>query len=167
MDVTRFKRGTDNRKKIAWPGSDTPVCVRVLAEGDYLQAEAHCDHLYRDRGVSLGNIEERNAVKDTYCLYLALVDDDGARVFPDFETFTNYLTPEIRTILIQEHNDWQSACSPAVDALSEKELDSMLDAIKKNPQTVRSISDMRLLRELIIIMASRRQKLPTASSSTS
>lgn len=166
MDISKLKKGIDNRKKITWPGSDLAIYLRVLCEGDYLKAEERCDALYKERGVNLGNIEERSAAKDTYCLYLAIVDEDGKRVFPDFETFTTYLTPEIRTELVQTQNDWQSECSPHIEKLSEKEMDDLLESIKKNHGTVRNISDMRLLRELIITMVSRQKKLPTASSST-
>lgn len=163
MNIARLRKGSENRKRILWPGTEEQVYIRVLAEGDYLRAEQHCDSAYRERGINLGNVEERSALKDDYCIYLAIVDEDGKRLFPDFDTFVQYLTPEIRNILISEQNNLQSEYAPRMAEMSDDEFDSLLTEIKKNTETVRNISDMHVLRRLIITMVSRQSKLPTAS----
>lgn len=164
MDITRLKRGTDNRKITTWPGCTEKIYIRVLSEADYIESEEHVDNSYsKERGVNLGNIDERSALKDTYCLYLAVVDEFGSRIFPDFPAFAGHCTPEVRAILIEAQNEWQAECAPVIDEMPEKEVDELLSSIKKNIETVRSITDSRLLRKLITTMVSREQGLPTAS----
>jgi len=164
MDITRLKRGADNRKITPWPGDTEKVYIRVLSEADYIEAEEHVDNSYgKERGVNLGNVDERAALKDTYCLYLAIVDEFGKRIFPDFSAFTGRCTPEVRAILIENQNEWQAECAPVLDEMSDDQTNELLNSIKKNIETVRSITDSRLLRRLITTMVSREQRLPTAS----
>ena len=164
MDITKLMRGSDSRRSIDWPGSDKKICIRVLSEHDYIEAEEYCDSIYaKDRPVNLGNVDERNALRDTYCMYLAIVDDKGIKIFPDFTTFTDYCTPEVRAVLIAAQNEWQAECAPAIDRMTDDQMDDLLNSIKKNIETVRSITDSRLLRRLIISMVSRQQKLPMVS----
>jgi hypothetical protein len=160
MDITKIKNGITNCKLTTWPGSDQDIYLRILSEMDSLRAEQYCDGAYRERSLSLGNIDERNALKDSYCLYLAIVDGDGRRVFDDFDVFCSCISSEIRKSLIDQQNSFQAECSPKIAEMSDKEVDALIEDIKKNSQIVLNISDMYVLRRLIITLAGRLQRLP-------
>lgn len=149
IDLAKILAGTEHRIKTVFPFSDESIYLRILNEWDLQQASNHVDKIYKDLKVGFENYDERTAQKTMYELYLAIVDDNGEKLFPDFETFCKACTPEIARRLIEEQNTFQSEVSPDLSNYTKEQLDGTIEELKKKSDRILTISDSRILKKLL------------------
>lgn len=165
MDINALKESANRKSKEKWPGTVQEFMIKTLNELDFIEAEKYCDEQYPEdkRPVTYGNVDERKALKDIYCVFLAIVNAKGERIFNSFEEFCECVVPDTRTELIVMQDSWQESCSPNINKMSSTELNNLIDDIKKNVNIVETISSLSLLKNLITTMANRLKTLPMAN----
>ncbi len=167
--LEKLKRGTDNKKTIPFPGTSENIVLRVLSDGARQDARFATEHRFK-----ANNIDVNMMTADTYeaenslqLLYRALSDMDGnplARTVDDFRTLINL---EEKNILIVAYLEYEAECSPSPQTMTAKELEALLEEIKKKPQTIGSLSSMPIARQLISYLANRPATSLTDSGSIS
>ena len=164
----KLRAGTENRKIIEWPGCPGAIVgLRVLNDNDYHVAGLAADNIYKAAGVKIAieNAEAYEAEIATQLLYRALSNsEDGSSVAPDITQFRTLLTKGVREKLIDEMQSWQAECSPSPGNMDEGAFDVLFARVKKNAsETVQSVSDIAVLKKLIITLASQLSSSQTDS----
>lgn len=158
MDLLqKIKSGSQVTKEIPWPGDDAIIKMRILNDNDYLQATLAADKLLPK--VSVANVNRYNAELETQLLHKSITDPETGRNLGNISEFRQLLTPEIKSVLIDELDALHTEHSPDPNTLSEEEFDKLFLEIKKNAtKTVGSVSNIHTLRKLVTILASKQKK---------
>ena len=150
--LEKLKAGSGLKKDIDWPGSEEKIQIRLLNDGDYMAATLAADELFKN--ISIANIEKYNSEIETQLLYRCCLDPVTGKSIGSITDFRMTMTPEIKAVLVQEMNAFHDENSPDVTKMSQVEFDKLYDSVKKNAETtVTSVSNIHLLKKLIIILA--------------
>ena len=153
--LNRLKSGIKNYREMVWPGTDIAIRLRVLSESDYQAAYMAADKYYRDNKVdlNLANVDERAHYVACRVLHTAVCDSDGKPLIKEFADFHAVLTADVRDVLIEELNAHQELNSPRINGMSDEEMSTLLESVKKNPEIALSISSISSLRKLVHTLA--------------
>jgi len=160
--LERIKAGRSNTAIVRFGASiadalndDELVTIRLLTTQDVLESTLAADKIFADSGVavSLQNIKTYEAEKETQHLYRACTDSEGKPLAPNITKFRQLLTVEDKEYLIDEYNKLAEAANPAIDKMSDADFDALVEAVKKNPSTVSSVSSTNTLRRLVLSLA--------------
>lgn len=167
--LERLKRGSENKKTIKFPGTETYVQIRVLSEGERQAAHFATEQHFKRQGieVSIATVDAYEAEKTIQLLFRALSDEEGNPLARTPARFAELLTIDEKNALVEEYMAHERDCSPNPETLSDGEIDEILEELKKNQTIPGSVSSMTIARQLIISLASRLQTLQQASGSTS
>lgn len=160
-----FKAGTDNHKLVKWPGTEHPVAIKILSQKDLQDAAFSTERMFKSEKIDVGILtaEEYEVEKSIQILFRCLRDPKNLEepVAPNIAEFRKALTREERRLLTDEYLGFESECSPAIDGLSKEDFDKLLQDLKKNPQQIlSSITDIGMLKKLLLFMANPPVKLP-------
>lgn len=174
--IEKLKAGKRNIRQIPWPGTDTNIGLTVLTESELQEAVFETERLFKKSGIevsatTLGAYEKELS---TQTLFRAIVDPDQprpdgtwARLFTSIVDLKALFTaPAIKDNLIAEYNALEEECNPSPSVLSETELMTLFETVKKSPDSGTSLSSSSQ-RQLIAFMASRLSNSPKDSGSTS
>ncbi len=166
--LEKLKAGKKNVKPVPWPGTDETVGLAVLTEAEIQQALFETEKKFKAAGIefSVATADAYQSEQNTQLLALALLYEQGGRLFKNADELRPLLQPSVKDVLIDEFNAWQQECSPALARMSDAEFDKVFEEVKKNPSTLNSLS-LRTLRELITYLATRPVISPKANGSTS
>ena len=173
--IEKLKAGQRNVRIVTFPGTDEMVGIRVLSEGDIQEAAFWTERRFKENKIeySAATVGVYLAENNTQVLFRALVnparkeaDGSHALMFASDDELRWHLTPDAKAILVDEYNAHQEECSPSVAALSQEELDALVEGVKKN-RTIGTDLSSNALRQLISFMAGQLATLPKASGSTS
>jgi tRNA(Met) C34 N-acetyltransferase TmcA len=167
--LERLKAGTDNRKTIPFPGTDTKVVIRPLSEAERQAAHFATEQHFRNKGidVTMSTVEAYEAEKTIQLLYKAVSDEEGNSLAATVRRFAELLTINEKNALVDEYMAHEMDSSPNPETLSEEEVDEILEDLKKNQTIPGSVSSMSTARQLITSLANRLRTLQQASGSTS
>lgn len=167
--LEKLKAGTDNKKTIAFPGTDTKVVIRPLSEAERQAAHFATELYFRNKGidVTMSTVEAYEAEKTIQLLYRAVSDEEGNPLAVTVRRFAELLTINEKNTLVDEYMAHERDSSPNPETLSEEEIDEILKDLKKNQTIPGSVSSMSTARQLIISLANRLRILQQASGSTS
>jgi len=132
------------------------INIRLLTNQDVLEATLAADRIFSDAGipVSFQNIKVYEAEKDVQHLYRACTDGEGKPLAANVTEFRKLLTVVDKGILIDYYNKLDEENNPSIDTISDAEFDTLVEAVKKNPNTVSNVSSMNMLRRLAHSLAS-------------
>jgi hypothetical protein len=153
IDYKSLMKGNENRKAIKFPFSDETVYFRLLTEYDEVEASRATDKEYINRGeINFQNAVERSSFKVAYELHLALITDEGDKIYPDVETFLKYTNKEVIRRLYEEYNTFEKSVYPSVTDISDEQMSEILAEVKKNSKIVLTFTDSNFLKKLILFM---------------
>ncbi|MGD0342876.1 MAG: hypothetical protein ABSA76_14330 [Bacteroidales bacterium] len=160
-----IKKGTDNNKLIKWPGTDTPVILKILSEQERLDASLATERLFKSEKVeaNLMTADQYESEKTIQMLYRALrcPDNLDTPLCPNISQFRKALSREDMKMLITEYLGYESLCSPSPENLSSEDFDRLLQDLKKNATaTTTNITSLCTARKLLLILAAPPQVLP-------
>jgi hypothetical protein len=167
--LARLKKGTDNKKTIAFPGTHEEVVVSVLSEGARQDAQFATEQHFKrkDIDVSMSTVDAYEAEKTLQMLYRALSDQEGNPLARTVDEFRNRITVDEKDRLVEEYLAFEKECSPDPETMSEAELEALIEEIKKKPEMIGSFSNIGTARQLISCLVNRLPSLPPDSGSTS
>jgi hypothetical protein len=171
--LERLKAGRANFTtcKLSGDGFDAPentITIRLLTSQDVLEATLAADRVFSEAEVpvSLQNIKDYEAEKDTQRLYRACADGDGKPLAANISEFRRLLTVAAKEKLIDRYNELEAECNPSLDTMTDAELDTLVEAVKKNPALLSKVSSIGTLRRLSRCLASLLAPSPTGSGHT-
>lgn len=167
--LERLKRGTENKKTIKFPGTETNIQIRVLSEAERQAAHFAAEQHFKRQGidVSMATVEAYEAEKTIQMLYRALSDEEGKALAHTPMRFAELLTIDEKSALVDEYMAHEKDCSPNPETLSEEEIDEIFESLKKNQTIPGNVSNIAIARQVIISLANRLRTLQQASGSTS
>lgn len=157
MIISKMVDGVANRKSTVIPFSGETVFLRPLSEYDTYKSIDYVNERYKGWTVGRHNVHERNSLRCTHDLWLALIDEHGKQVFASFDDLLKTLTAEQVNILYSELLTLQSEVNPSVDDMSESDMKIYIDEIKKKPAMVLNITDIRLLKKCLFFMVNQQK----------
>lgn len=167
--LEKLKAGTDNKKSIRFPGTETSIVIRPLSEAERQAAHFATEQHFKRQGidVTMSTVEAYEAEKTIQLLYRAVSDEEGNPLAGTVRRFAELLTINEKSALVDEYMTHEKDSSPNPETLSEEEIDEILESLKKNQAIPGSVSSMSIARQLIISLANRLTTLQQASGSTS
>jgi len=163
--LEKIKAGTQNYVECAWPKTDVRVRIRVLNNQDILDASMAADNIFRAAGVdvSMQNIKVYEAEKNVQHLYRACTDLDGKPLAPSISQFRQQLTVSDKEWLIEQYNELDRECNGSVDTMPDDVFDTLVESVKKNPDTLSNVSSISTLRRLARFLAAALSSSQTGS----
>jgi hypothetical protein len=166
--LEKLKAGTNNKKTIKFPGTEEPIVIRILSEGDrqdaWFAAERHFS--LNKIEISMSTVEAHEAEKALQMIYRAITDAEGNPLTKTADQFRKLLSMDEKNALADEYLAFEKECSPVQNHLSEEELRGLRDDLKKNPKTLESFSDISIARQLISYLVNQPETSPKGSGST-
>ena len=133
------------------------VHLKLLTEQDYMQAGLDVLAYFEQRriGFSTASAELFEAEKATQLLLLALVDAAGNPLPISADQLRKTLSRNEKFYLVEQYLELEKRYSPSERTLSEDEFSTLLDTVKKTPQTS-NLNDLSFdtLKKLITTLAS-------------
>lgn len=159
--VDRVYAGKRNYRLIKWPGSPERMKMRILGRGEILEAQKAAHEHFKLLEMSpdeLHNVEpfeDEKTVQVLYrCLSSAEGEDEGKPVADGIDAFRMSLNRLDQNALVHEYELLEDECAPNVDRMSEKQLESFIDTLKKKPEeTLSSVRDIAFARRLLRSLA--------------
>lgn len=166
--LEKLKAGKNNVKVITWPGTDEKVGLIVLTEAEKQRAAFETEKKFKSSGVeyNYGTAETYQSEQNTQMLVLSLVDPDKRTpLFKSADDLRPLLVTGVKSILIEQVNDWQQECSPSIEEMTEQKYQELFETVKKNPSILNG-TNLNTLRQLITFLASQPASSPMDSGST-
>jgi hypothetical protein len=169
--LAQIKAGKRNIKIIDYPGVEgQQVALRVLSNQEIQDAVFSAEQLFKEQGfdVSRTNQDAYDDERSTQILARALreAENPNKPFAASAKELRGLLEKEEKELLLQEYTDFEQACSPRINKMSEKEFEELWQSLKKSPQ-LSSVLNSSTLSGLITYLASRPANLPTDSGSIS
>ncbi len=167
--LERLKAGTNNKKTITFPGTEEPIVIHVLSEGERQDAVFSADRHFNGQKieVSMSTVETFEAEKTLQMIYRAATDADGKPLARTVDEFRKLITLDEKNVLVDEYLSMEKECSPSDETMSNEELARLVDDLKKNPATPGSVSSISIARQLITYLVNLLQSLPKDNGSIS
>ena len=159
--VDRIYSGKRNFRIILWPGSSQRAKMRILGRGEILESQRAAHDHFKTLELSpdeLHNMEPFEDEKTIQMLYRSLssadAEDEGKPIADSVDEFRILLTRRDQMALRDEYELLEDECAPDVDRMSEQQLESFIEALKKKPdETLSSVRDIAFARRLLRSLA--------------
>ncbi|MCL2689069.1 MAG: hypothetical protein FWE57_04380 [Chitinispirillia bacterium] len=167
--LEEIKAGTRNFIEAVFPKTETKIRIRLLNAQDINDASMAADKVFTavDVEVSMQNIKVYEAEKVTQQLYRACSDLEGNSLASDISAFRENLTIADKDWLMEQYEELDEKCNPTIDRMSESDFDTLVAAVKKNPNINLSDLSIPTLRRLVISLASLPVSLQAGNGSIS
>lgn len=155
--LDRIKAGTRNSKAITWPGTETPINLRVLSNQETQAAMfAAVGHFNRaevpaDRSHTIEDYEQEKTIQQLYrALSSADPDDAGKPITKNIDTFRALVNREEVNALVEHYREWERECSPNPEHMDADAFEEFLETLKKKPDAIIGlVSNIALARRLL------------------
>lgn len=165
--LEELKAGARNTVERTFPNSDARLRIRLLTAQDILDSSIAADSLFKDKGVgvSVQNVRAYETEKEVQQLYRVCTDLDGNPLAPNISEFRKSLTVSDKDWLTAQYNELDERCNPSLETMSDADFDALVESVKKNPDTISSISSTATLSRLARFLASPPVALQTGNGS--
>ncbi|MBN2427106.1 MAG: hypothetical protein JXK94_02090 [Deltaproteobacteria bacterium] len=157
--LERLKAGIKNTKNIPFPGTDQEVTLRVLSNAELQEAHFAAERHFKKAEIEPGmtTIDAYEDEKTTQILFRALRDPEEPAngIASSASEFRGLLNRQEKDALVDEYTAFEMECSPRTEDMTEQEIGSLIEDVKKNPQTLGSVSNITTARKLIAFLVSR------------
>ncbi len=169
--LEKIKAGKRHARVIKFPGSDEDVALQVLSNHDIQEAVFAAENLFKRAGMEItgSTMDAYEDERTTQILFRALRDPaDPKKPFAsNVDELRKGLTKAEKEVLVREYYDHERECSPDFAHIPDEEFEEIWAELKKNPQTLSSVSSSTMLRGLLTYLASLPSNSPTDSGFTS
>lgn len=160
--IERIYAGKRNFRVILWPGSSMRAKLRILGRGEIQEAQRAAHDHFKTLELSpdeLHNMESYEDEKTIQILYRSLAsaeaEEEGKPIADSIDEFRILLSRRDQMALVHEYELLEDECAPDVDRMSETQLGSFIEVLKKNPEeTLSSVRDIAFARRLLRSLAS-------------
>jgi hypothetical protein len=167
--LERLKKGTDNKKIIKYPGTQEKIQLHPLSEGERQSAHFAAEDHFKQNGIeiSMATVDAYESEKTLQMLYLAIRDMKGKPLAPTADEFRSQVTIDEKNALVDDYLALEKECAPNQEVMTDVELETLFEEIKKKPETLGSFSNIGIARQLISYLANRQQTSLSDSGSIS
>lgn len=154
MDLLeKLKNNRKLRKKILFPGvEEEEIYIRILSDQEQLDVEKAADEYMKNMGLEYEqvNFTLYSAEVTRRVLFKALSDEGGKPLFKNVDVFREMLSVEQRDLLGDQYEIYEEEISPVRACKTEKDMENLIEEIKKKPEmTLLNIFDISLLKNII------------------
>lgn len=168
--LEKIKAGDNNTKIIKFPGTDKPVLLKILSNADTQEAGIAAERYFESQKIafSTSTVDLFADEQKTQMLFRALCDPDDRQkpIADSVAKLREQLTIEEKNYLIDQYMAFEQECSPNMAKMTDAEVDSFLDDLKKNPAPIMNCSNIVLLRRLLLCSVNRQPSLPMGNGYT-
>ncbi len=168
--LDELKQNSEACKVVKFPGTDIDVKLRLLSNGEMQAAVFATEKLFKvnDLVCNMGTVDAYEDDKTTQILYRALstCDTEAKPLAATVDAFRNSISKDVKDMLAEEYSALESDHKPRIDELSEDEVNSLIEEVKKNPDSIMNVLSLPLLRKLTTTLASRLSILQKANGSS-
>ncbi len=162
--IEKLKAGKRYIRKMKFPGTDIEIGIQALNEDNLQQALFDTERHFKSAGIEVSTTTIGAYEKEliTQTLLLALVDPSKPQqngTYPQLFTSADnlrstFVSQAVKDELVEAYNDLQNEVNPKLSAMSDAEIVALWDTVKKNPDSLTSLSS-DTLRQLLRFTASR------------
>jgi hypothetical protein len=159
--LNKIKAGSLNAKvvKVETALGYFELQIRCATEKDYIEAQTKIDLINGDKKIGYHNAAQYENDKKVALLHRVTSIPGQDKPIGSLAQFQEHLSPDIVDYLEEELDLLHDECSPYLKKMTETELKEYYDKIKKNPDSIQTISDMRSLRDLLLFLVSQPSSL--------
>lgn len=154
--LNKIKAGSLNTKivKIETDNGEYELKIRCATEKDYIQAQLKVEQINGDKKIGYHNAAQYENDKKVALLHRITSMPDSDKEIGSLSQFQEALTPDVVDHLDEELDFLHAECSPYLKEMTNDQFKEWYDKVKKNPDLIQTIYDMRFLRGLLAFTVS-------------
>lgn len=161
--LARLKKGNRNTKRVDYPGTESPVLLRVLSEQEQQDAMIAAELYLKDKKIeiSMGSVDVYAAEQSVQILYRALRDPENPeRPFAESPDEMRKLNSSGElNVLNDQYREYELECSPDPMEMTQSDFDSLVADVKKNCEgSLSRVSNIVIAKKLIVSLVSQPTK---------
>lgn len=169
--LEKIKAGKRNIKTIAFPGTDREICLQVLTNHETQEAVFATENYFKRVQIEITatTLDAYEDERVTQILFRALKDPEDIKnsITKDADELRRLLTKEDKELLLQLYTEYERECSPNFTQMSDNEFETLWEDLKKNPIMLSSVSNIGMLKRLLLYLASAPETSQKGNGSTS
>lgn len=174
--IEKLKAGKRHIRKMKFPGTDIEIGIQVLNEAELQASIFETERHFKNAGIEISattiGIYDKEQITQT--LFRAIVEPSKPNQNGTYnKLFSNvddlralFFSQDIKDELVEVYNELQKEVSPSVHQMSEAELETIFETVKKNPDSGMNLSSFTL-KQLLRFMVSRESTSPKDNGSIS
>lgn len=153
MNLEAIRAGIRNSTTIVWPGTESPIRLRVLSKASLQDSTFAARRWFEDSKivVDLVTIEAFKDEETIQILYRSLSDSETSKpLSSSVDVFRSSVTTDELSELAKAYQAFEAEVSPNVDAMTDEEVEKFLRRLKKKPdETIDSVTSIAFARRLL------------------